>query len=220
MKFENAAKGIKKIFSAEILALIAMLATTVAAVALVLATGAADLNDLGLAAVAGILLAVFGIAAVVLFIISAILNIVGIVNASKDDEGFKTALIFTILGIVFAVLSAVFQNGNTTVYSICSTLQKISELCVTLYIIQGIINLAQKLHNNDMVRRGTNLFKVILAVYLIYLLVDILTIVLQATSIIAGTIAIALTVGGAVLSIIQYILYLILLAKAKKMLAE
>ena len=113
MKFPNAANGVKKLFTAEILQIIAAVALAAAAImSLVMLANAANENagaTLGFGA--GTL--VFSIGGAVVSLISFILTIVGLVKASKDDNGFKTALAFIILAVVATIVGSCFQSSNT-----------------------------------------------------------------------------------------------------------
>ena len=110
MKFPNAENGVKKLFTAEILQIIAAVALAAAAVmGLVTLANAANENagaTLGFGA--GTL--VFSIGGAVVSLIAFILTIVGLVKASKDDDGFKTALAFIILAVVATIVGSCFQS--------------------------------------------------------------------------------------------------------------
>ncbi len=217
MKFENAAKGVKKIFSAEILSLIAGIFTAVATILIIPLAASAKLES-----GAGLLASGFGMvalvtAAAVLIIIAFIFHIIGISNAAKDEPSFKTAIIFLIVGIVTSMVSAFTQAGVPVLSSILDVVSKICSLCVTLFIIQGVINLAEKLNNDEIANKGRNLFKIITAMYVLMLIAYVLVAVFRANPVTA-TIAIVMVVIAMILSVIQYILFLVYLSSAKKML--
>ena len=221
MKFPNAFSGVKKIFTAEILSLLGGLATLLAGIFTVTAVGtgvaaAASESD-GLASTAGASLigaGAFILAAGVLYLISFILQLIGLSNASKDESAFKTAMIFVFVGIACSLVASFTQsNGEATALSsIFSSLQQVSSLCVTIFTIQGIRNLADKLNNGEMSAKGATIFKIITVIYLLIIVAGIIAIFSLA---IAGI----LTIVASVLSVIQYIIFLSYLAKAKKMLA-
>ena len=219
MKFPNAANGVKKLFTAEILQIIAAVALAAAAImGLVTLANAANENagaTLGFGA--GTL--VFSIGGAVVSLIAFILTIVGLVKASKDDDGFKTALAFIILAVVATIVGSCFQSSNTFIYNICTTLTKIADLCVTCHVILGIINLADQIGDDAVAEKGRTLFKVIIAVYVIAIIgVASYTFVLINPAL--AVIAYVIVCISMVVSIVSYFLYLSLLAKAKKMLAK
>ena len=224
MKFPNAANGVKKIFTAEILSLIYGICMFVMIVLLVVALAAAKAVSGGadgaaagaVASGAGTL--VFGIGSGVLAIIAFILNIVGISKASKDEESFRMALFAVIGGIILSVIGTAFNNVNGYVSSIMQALQVVADLLVLLYVIQGIRYLSLKLNRPDIDQKGQNLFKIIFIVLVLQFIARIVVIIFggMAASITAAIIALI----AVILSVIEYILYLAFLAKAKKMLAE
>lgn len=222
MKFPNAQNGVKKIFTAEILGLIAAVITLIAAfmgIATVAASSAANSSDAALVSTvaAGAGTVIFFAAAAIIGLIAFILNLIGIIGASKDEAAFKIALYATIAGIVLSVLSGFFTS-NPTVTNIIKVLTTVAQLCFTVYVIQGIRNLAVKLGDSAMDEKGNNIFKVILVVLLLQLLASIIVTIFggQFASVIAAVIFLI----GVVLDIVQYILYISFLSKAKKMLAE
>ena len=110
--FPNAEKGVKKLFKAEIFALIAAVIAVAAAVAMIIggALGEAGNEAAAFAALgAGVLI---GVGAGVLLIVAFVLNLVGLLNAQKDDRNFTIALYFTGAGIASSLLTSVFAaNG-------------------------------------------------------------------------------------------------------------
>ena len=216
MRFPNAAAGVKKIFTSEILSLIAGLLSVIAAiggVVLAAAATSAD-NSSDAAAAAGLaglgIFTVFGIGAAILLVIAFILKLVGINKAKVDEPAFKTAMIFVLVGIV-ATLIGGFIN-NDTVKSIFDIISSVASLCVTLYIIQGIKNLADQLNDGAVSAKGSKIFMLIACIYCIRILASII-------SLFAPTVAGILELVGAIVSIVQYIIFLTYLSQAKKMLA-
>ena len=225
MKFPNAANGVKKIFTAEILTLISnfcVFGTAVLMIVALASTAGAVANGSEGAAVgalaSGAGTIVFAIGSLVLAIIAFILNIVGITKASKDESSFKTALYALLAGIVLSVLGNALTNVNGYIASLLQALQVVAELLVILYVIQGIRYLALKLNKPEIDQKGQNLFKVIFAILVLQFIARMVVLFFggMAASITAAIIALI----AIILSIVEYVLYLIFLAKAKKMLAE
>ena len=203
MKYPNAANGVKKIFTAEILTLIAGLCSFVGAVlmlvALISGTSAAETSSDAAAAsaiITGVVSTPFIIAAAVLGIIAFILNIVGIGKASKDEPAFKIAFYAVFANIVIAVISAIF-SGNSFVVSLMQTLSSVAT-------------------DHEMDDKGRTLFMIILVVLLIEFAASMTATIFHAFA--GSVVAAVLLLIATVLSLIQYILYLSYLAKAKKML--
>lgn len=216
MKFPNAAKGVKRIFTAEILSLIAALASIVA-IGMGVITVAAQKTDAGSVEVAaGVGTVILFSAAAVIALISAIMALVGIINASKDEGAFKAALIAILVYAIAAIVAAIFSQ-NSTVQTICQIVQKLMDIVVTVFVIKGVSNLAVKVGNSNVAQQGNRLMAIIVIIYLLSLVASILVVVFGGmfASVTAGIIAIA----ALVLSVIGYIVYLSLLSKGMKMLA-
>ena len=219
MRFPNAASGVKKIFTAEILALISEILLLFAGVLVVIALAAAQNNandSLALGTLAGF--AIFGFGATVIAIIAFILKIVGISQASKDENSFKTAIICLIIGIVGSLVYSIFQTSSPTVASIGNLIYQLMNLFVTIFVISGIIKLADQLNDGVVSAKGSTLLKLITVIYALTIIANIIVLILggYAVSIVAAIIYLI----ALILTVVQYIMYLVYLANAKKMLAE
>ena len=217
MKFPNAAKGISKIFTSEILALIAAIATGVATILAVVMYASAKTNSTAGAAASGIGMLVLGLGASVLLVIALILKIVGVVQASKDEDSFKMIIYLTIFTLIVAVVAAIFSRV-TFLSNIANAVSSIGSFVTTLLIILGIGNLGVQVGNDEVIDKCSSQFKLILGIGIVALLARFFCIFLPTVP--AQGIVIALAVVALVLSITQYILYLSLLSKAKKMLND
>ena len=114
MTFPHAAKGINKIFTAEILALIAFVFSGIATVGAVITANILANDSNADIAAAAIVLLVFGIIAGVLAIVSVIIKFIGIFNASRDERAFKSVIYLTIINLGVAILaraSRVFRSS-------------------------------------------------------------------------------------------------------------
>ena len=217
MKFPNAAKGISKIFTSEILALIAAIATGVATILAVVMYASAKTNSTAGAAASGIGMLVLVLGASVLLVIALILKIVGVVQTSKDEDSFKMIIYLTIFTLIVAVIAAIFSRV-TFLNNIANAVSAIGSFVTTLLIILGIGNLGVQVGNDEVIDKCSSQFKLILGIGIVALLARFFCIFLPTVP--AQGIVIALAVVALVLNIIQYILYLSLLSKAKKMLND
>lgn len=214
MKFENAYKGVSKLLTAEVMILISGIVTVVSTV-VTLVLAMANLGD-----AAAVLLLVTGVlvaATAVLGVIAFILNLVGLIQARKDEASFMAALVVTLIGIAASACMGIFSQ-NTLVSGLLNVVFTVAQLATTLFVIQGIMKLANRLGNAAMVQKGNTMFKLILTVQLVAIIASFISVVFKNNSamlIIAGVLSIA----GAVVNIVAYFLYLSYLAKAKKMLA-
>lgn len=219
MRFPNAASGVKKIFTAEILALISEILLLIAGVLVVIALGAAQNNandSLALGTLAGF--AIFGFGATVIAVIAFILKIVGISQASKDENSFKTAIICLIIGIVGSLVYSIFQTSSPTVASIGNLIYQLMNLFVTIFVISGIIKLADQLNDGVVSAKGSTLLKLITVIYALTIIANIIVLILGGYSV--SIVAAIIYLIALILTVVQYFMYLAYLSNAKKMLAE
>ncbi|MBR2842951.1 MAG: hypothetical protein IKF06_06715, partial [Lachnospiraceae bacterium] len=178
MTFPNAYKGVKKLHTAQVLGLISAILGVVIAIFVVLSVAAISTQNESATVVFGLLILVVGIAAGVLAIIAYILQIVGLKNASHDDNSFYTAFVFAIIGLVLTVLATIFSSLNVANGfgdDIASLFTKFSTIIITAFVIIGVSNLAGKLEQSAMAQRAKS--------------VGTLQIVILALSIVASIIA-------------------------------
>lgn len=218
MKFPNAAKGIKKLFTAEILELISVVLLSVGTIMLLVAAGAAKANHTTAAGVTGLGTLVLMTGAGVLGIIALIMQIIGYIQTAKDEDSFKVAIYITIIGIVMVAVASMFAASNKTLSSASNMVSDLINIIVSVLTIMGIANLAAKLKNSDIVDKCTNIFKVIIAIGVISLIAKCVSAFWPNQA--GVTVAIVLIVISLVLSIVQYIMYIALLNKASNMLNE
>ena len=97
MRFPNAAKGVNKIFIAEVFGLVGIISALAAYVFLLIAGINSQGNEDAGASLA-LCAIICGIVGYVITVVAFILRIIGVVQAKKDEESFGTALIFVALG--------------------------------------------------------------------------------------------------------------------------
>lgn len=155
--------------------------------------------------------------AAVLALIGGIMALIGIINASKDEGSFKVALVAIIISLCAAIVGGIFSQ-NSTIQSICQIVQNLMSIFVTVFVIQGVSNLAEKVGNDNVAAQGKTLLTIIVAIYALSLIANIIVLIFGGmfVSVTAGVIAVI----ALVLNVIGYIVYLSLLSKGKKMLAE
>jgi len=213
MRFPNAYKGISKVLLAEILQLIGTVVGIVAGVFMLMVVEGdpeilleGSLVTVGVSTVAVIVAGVVGI-------IAFILNLVGLVQAKKDDNGFRYALIFTVICIVLAIVAAFIVNINPVLSDWMSFVVTIFELCVFEYVVVGIMSLAQKLGDEKMVAFGSKMRLIITILYIVVLVMQLFG---RFNIAFAGVMT---TILG-IIELVLYIAYLIYLIKARTMLAK
>jgi hypothetical protein len=230
MKFPNAADGVKKIFTSEILMLIGTVCAGIALLMGLLAVesdknamieGVTDSNAVGaLAGGAGFL--VFSLGAAVLVIIALIINIIGLNKASKDEEdtnNFKVALFLLIASVVLTGVGSVFTNSQPNMAKWLNVGGEVASLISTYYILDGIASLAEKINNQELADKSRKLIIAVLCLHIFGLVAERIPDFMSAGSLGTG-LAIGLAVVGLVLTIVSYVVYLVVLSQAKKAFAE
>ena len=216
MRFPNAFKGVSKLFTAQVMMLIAGIAAVISGIVSVV-VGALSQNSEVAAVGALVVFGVIVVVTAVFSVIAFILNLVGLIQARKDESSFTVALITTIVGIVASALMGTFQS-NGLVSGLMNVIQIVASLATTLFVIQGIMKLANRLGNANMVNKGNTMFKLILAVQIIAIIARFIAALFAnntALLVVAGVLAII----AAVINVVVYFLFLSYLGKAKKMLA-
>lgn len=216
MRFPNAYRGVKKIWLAEMLMLLAAIVGIVIVIVAAM-NGSMVGEDIVISEGVKTPIAVLGIVTAVILLIGFILNLVGLINANNDDSAFRIALLVTILGVVASAISAIWSN-NETLNKWMDTAITICSMFASYYVLTGIANLAEKmsdaatkalaLKSRTLVEGSfcaTALFKLIISIFKIQ---D------------GSTISTILAVIALLLELVSYILYLRALSKGKKMLAN
>ena len=221
MKFPNAAKGVKKIFNAEIISLIAALIGGAGLIPGLIGASKETDESVGitLLTISGALLIVSGIA----LLVAGIMNIIGFIQAAKDEEGIKRAVLCTVFSALFAFVAAFFENQTGFLGGLGTVLSSIAtvlNMLVALFMIGGLMNLSAKCNRPDMVKRGRDILNTILVSYIITFALGLLVRFGAYTSAFGEGVIKWLSGLSALFTVFIYVLELIYLAKAKKMLAE
>jgi hypothetical protein len=216
MRFPNAYRGVKKIWLAEMLMLLAAIVGIIMVIVMA-ANGTMVGEDIVINEGVKTPIAVLGIVTAVIALVAFILNLIGLINANNDDSAFRIALLVTILGVVASAISAIWSN-NETLNKWMDTALTICSMFASYYVLTGIANLAEKmsdaatkalaLKSRTLVEGSfcaTALFKLIISIFKIQ---D------------GSTISTILAVVALLLELVSYILYLRALSKGKKMLAN
>ena len=165
MKFSNAAKGVSKIFTAEILGLISYVLLGIGSIS-VIGAAVSSGDKVSKAAtgtiVGGGVLATIG---AIIMIVGAIINIVGLVQAGKDEPFFKYALYAMIIFFIFSLIVNFVMSASGYNYNgYANSGETLINLIVNVLVIQGIINLANAKQNAKVASKGLLIFKLIIAV--------------------------------------------------------
>lgn len=214
--FENAHKGVNKIFVAEMLELVGTVLfilglfmgySTYAAVQ----SGVSDAAAGGMAMTA--LLSI--LPGAILPVVALILNIIGLYQASKDEETYlRRAFWLTIANLAIAGFSGSIagMTGNNSGFfvSLLNLISDLMHIVVYFFTVQGICVLAQRVNRNDIVEKGNRIIYIVAIVYAISAI----------ASLFANLIGVIGAVIAGILAIVAYVLYLSFLSQARSALAN
>ncbi|MBR1483946.1 MAG: hypothetical protein IJ598_13415 [Ruminococcus sp.] len=215
MRFPNAAKGISKIFTAEVLRLITTVTAGLSLIFSIFLAAAVTDEAIVSTGIYGVLLAVFGVATVVLAVISLVLMIIGTIQASRDEASFKVIIYLTIFNIVVSVIAAIFSQ-NTFLANIASGVSELVSFVCSLLVVLGVGSMAAELGDTPLMAKCGTYFKVVLGIGILGLLTRFFAIFTM--SVFARAFVFTFATISVILSIVRYVLYLSLLSNAKKML--
>lgn len=223
MQFPNAAKGVKKIYISTVLEVLAVGLTGLSTI-LIAFYGFGLGADTAETAIASALVmapgAVFaGIASTlgsIVLIVAIVFNLMGIVQASKDEEMFKTALYLILLGLGVGVVNAFFSNNElSTLFQIASD---IVSLMVSVMIVNGISHLAELNRNIEVQERGQAVIRLMVLTLGVSVIIKIA--MMLVGGLFTGLIGLMLVLAMVGLHIVYVIMYLVFLNRANRMLTE
>ena len=208
MSYQNALIGIKRIYKAQIIMLISTIVTILTAIISNFVIASSAYQGRGYSSNGArntlIVLGVFSLAYIALMIVAFILNLMGLSSAKKDETSFASAMIFAWIGIAASILYSV--TGKNPLFS---WIVNLCNLLTSLFIIKGIINIANKLGESQMQMKGSRLFTIMIIVWVLGVINDFL----KQFSTFKGIVVFLYFI----LSIISYIMYLSFLSDTGKM---
>ena len=210
--FENAKKGLGKIYKAEILSIIAVIIGIVSAVIMV-ALGKAIESEGTTANAVDVVSIISLVVALIIGIVSFFLNLTGVVAASKDDEGFKNAMYIVIVGIVASILASILSSRNPSLANIFNSVNDIAELLVFYYVISGCVSIAKQRGDEALVSKGTKVKNVIMVVWIVSLVLNFCTGYVEGKGGALEGVYVALAIAGGATAIVCYVIYLTILRK-------
>ena len=206
MKYPNAYKGLGNVLKAQILQLIGVILLIAGA-----ALGIAVISngDLGMAGAALILVLVGAVIAIV----ADIFNIIGFNQARKDEKQFMSSLICIIVALAAMIISAVTQSVNERISDWLSFVAIIFEFSAIMGAADGIRNLGSACGDGKIVKTAEMLKMFIMIAWFIVL-------VLRFIDNIGPEMGNILYIIAGIVEFIAFIVYIVLLSKARKMLAK
>jgi len=203
--YQNAYKGISKVFLAQILKIIGVIATVIG-----LALAIVGLNEANLAEAGGG--AIAALAGMIIAIIALIFNIIGLNQARKDQNYFKIAFVMTLFALAISIIATFAISANSSAGTWMKFFSTLMELLAFEYVVKGVIVLAEALNDKGMAAFGRKMMILITIGYLALLVIELWgNTAANANGII--------TMIASVIELVVYVMYIIFLAKSKKMLA-
>lgn len=224
MRFPKAAKGVSKIFAAEVMSFICFLLSAVLVV-IEASVGGIENIDLsnGLSGVT-LVVAICVVGVAVMMLLAALLRIIGYIQAAKDEEYFVRAIIFAIIAVVLYFAASFLQTKTGVVmewiYTIVWAIAQLMQLLVFTSTINGLIELSYQCRRDDLVSRGSTIMKLLGTIYSLNISLIILNrfFKLFMSEDTVDTIATIVNVVILILTVIGYFLYFGYLGKASRML--
>ena len=216
MTYPNAYSGVKKVFTAQILILVGAILAFIVAVAGAMATTDGTPSEVagGAAIGAGALASVTAI----LMFIAFIINLVGLHQAGKDGNNFKTAFRLAIAGIVVSVIQGILNAmGSETAASGVQIVSDLLSILVMIYVIYGIIDIAKRIGDEKLEKKGRTLLTFITVLMIISIVIRLVADIAGDHMADPALVAMgAIGIVSALIVVISYILYLSLLSRAVK----
>ena len=217
MQYPSAHKGVKKLFIAELIAIAAGILTLVAAVLAVV-----GIKNEGVLVAAGSITVVSTFALIVVLI----LQLVGLFQGGKDSLQIKYAFFISLGGLVLSIVLAVLRllpanNGLAIAIGVIGPLVDIATVLALAYTLLGIAELAEKLNDEPMARRGKTLAFVVVILFAISVVLNLFSSFFVNNAPSWAVILIAIFgIVTAVVELVAYILTVVYYGRATKMLKK
>lgn len=218
MRYPNAAKGIKKIFLAEILSIIA--AALCVGVLVLLAVSHVNLNESGdvlrdklKASGMSTPFLIYSLGTLVLFLFSYILNMAGITQAAHDEESFRRALWAAVAGLLVILAGSFLNQNNPQISKWIEILNTVCTMVMTLLVLSGIGKIADSLGKTAVSELSRNTSRIVLYPFLMSVAGELLIAVLSLNE----TASALCQAAVYLMDIVAYVCYLRVLMKARTM---
>ena len=225
MKLTNAYEGVKKLFTSEILNLISQLCLFLAGIGAVITLASLTIEEdtveiQSAAAGGGIMMVIFLFAAGVLTIIAVILKLLGMRTAGADEKDFSDGFILAVFALILTLVSSALSSingGNNVFDDIATALASLLQIGAMMYVTRGIVKLAYRMNNQKVANMGNRIFILYSVILFVGIILRVVSAFFYGPSVITTAAAVILLLSG-IVSAVAYILYVVFLGKAKKML--
>ena len=218
MRFPHAYKGVTKLFIAEVITIIATLVGLTSAIVAVI-----NIDNTAVAATLSALAIVSGVALIVAFV----LELIGLLQGKADEDRFRSAFFAIIFAIIFSVAATIIGslnlgNGGAIAANVLSTLATIISVFVSVLILLGLSNLADRLGNQPMVEKGHRLINWVIILFIVSTLLGLFPNFFYslATEQVWAVIFSVFAIVALVIEVLVYINIVIYLYRSMKMLKK
>ena len=121
---------------------------------------------------------------------ATIFNVWGILEASKDHNGYQTALVFTVADLIFSIVDTFIDN--TAISNVLSFAGNVMNIAVLYYICKSTGELLRDVKNYGLANKGdlNKTCLIVMAVCLVVAFIPILNILAAITSLIVAVVTI------------------------------
>lgn len=159
---------------------------------------------------------IIAILAVIFLLAGFALTIIGVLKASGENENFKVALYSILFGVALSIIGMIW-SGDNAVGTITGLLTTLTSFLAIIYVIQGIRSLSLKLDKKEMEQTGSRLYTLFSVFYVIETCSNIAILIFNDNS--SFIIVSLLQIFFNIMSVVQYLIFMLYLRKAIKMLA-
>ena len=217
MEFAKAKKGLKKIYIAQIFAIIASVLSGGAAVFIKFFLNSYTVDDSSAMLVFGFAGFICSFIMILMMIFCIFLGLFGYLQAAGDEEQFKKAMICTVVSGALTIIGAVFKLPNGLISTTLTSAGVIFELFMMVFAVSGLMNIAEKFDRTDIVESGDRLLKVLTVIYIISAL-NTLVIRIFQLSVHSQTAAFIVGAVDMVLSVLRCVVFMAYLRKISRVL--
>ena len=144
-----------------------------------------------------------------LTIAGGVVEIVGLYRAGNDDQGYRTAMIFQLIGVVVNVVAGFLDEGILN--SILSLASDVLGLMVVVQVCTTTGLLLHSVGNEALSQRGSTVIKLYVACTVVSIVCGVLS-VIPVVNIVAGLVSVV----AAIAQVVGYVLYLMFLYGSSK----
>lgn len=156
MEFPNLRRGINRIIIGEVMGVVSTILLGFASFMMALVSTALNYSSARILGTLAVVAAVVAFLSNLLTIISSVILGIGLLNAREDETKFKEAIIVIVISIVMLILQTVFENELEGIFIIITGL---ADMWVMVAVIQGFVNILDKLKDKKLAEYGIKLLK-------------------------------------------------------------